>query len=177
MVKNKILNIFKTNKQYKNVSIFLKDLTLEQRHALNSYLVSGAGELPQGADVDTLTTFLLNSTIPDLEELVTVSSAWATQNDLFIQAENTVVDPDSAENNISARQINLTLNVNENIDPTRVLILSRDITDSDRLTLQEINVDTGDYVPVPVGAVAGILREYADAIERNQEEINSQELF
>lgn len=176
MVKKNFLDktkeALKIVKTQKNVETYLQSLKNDERLALNYFLMTGQGELPEGSNLDSLVDYFMSKEVKDIEKLVAEALKWAAENKIF-EDDNIIPNPDIAQHD-TARQINLMLNVNDNIDPTRVIVLSRDITNSDRLTLQEINVDTGNYVPVPVGAVATILREYADTIERQQEEINSQ---
>lgn len=176
MVKKNFLDktkeALKIVKTQKNVGAYLQGLKNDERLALNYFLMTGQGELPEGSNLDSLVDYFMSKEVKDIEKLVAEALKWAVENKVF-EDDNIIPNPDIAQHD-TARQINLMLNVNDNIDPTRVIVLSRDITNSDRLTLQEINVDTGNYVPVPVGAVATILREYADTIERQQEEINSQ---
>lgn len=172
---DKTKEALKINRTQKNAGSYLQSLKPDERLALNYYLMTGQGELSEGSNLDALVDYFVSKEVKELEEIVDSALEWADTNNVF-EENNIVPNLDMAQHE-TARQINLMLNVNDNIDPTRVIVLSRDISNSDRLTLQEINVDTGNYIPVPVGAVATILREYADTIERQQEEINSQGNF
>ena len=154
-----------TRKHYRKLDKFIKKLSTTERVTLNAYLMSGASELPENSNLDVIVHYLVDKTEQEWENLAATASVWASQQDLKF---------DGVEVPGVRRQLNFSINATESIDPTTVIVLSRDINNAEKLTLQEINVDSGDYIPVPVGALATLLREYADVIERRQEEINHQ---
>lgn len=152
-----------TRKHYRKLDRFIRKLSPDERHALNMYLMSGEGPLPEGSNLDTILEFLKAQPAENWSGLVVNALAWIVQNEDFKPASTDLA---------VRRQFNFTISAKDGVDPTTVILLSRDINDATKLTLQEINVDSGDYIPVPVESLAGLLREYADVMENRQAEIN-----
>lgn len=153
-----------TRKHYKKLDRFIRKLSPDERHALNMYLMSGEGPLPAGSNLDAVLDFLKQQPAETWQGLVVNALGWIVENKDFKPI---------SEDLAVRRQLNLTINATDSVDPTTVILLSRDINDATKLTLQEINVDSGDYIPVPVESLAGLLREYADVMETRQAEINN----
>jgi hypothetical protein len=151
--------------QYRKLNKLVTSLTTDERIALNAYFMSGSGPLEPGVNLNDIVEYLATLNIEEVKKVINEAKLWADKQD---NLANSLSHTDS---NIR-RQINFTLNATDQLDPTSVIVLSRDIGDADRLTLQEINVDTGDYIPIPTAAVVDILRNYADSIEERQAEIN-----
>jgi hypothetical protein len=158
------INSWRNMKQYRKLNKLVNSLEVEERIALNSYFISGAGPLEKGVNLNNVVEFLASRSIDEVQLIVEQAMLWAKEQELN-------ADTVPANHDVE-RQINFTLNVADKLDPTSVIVLSRDIGDADRLTLQEINVDNGDYIPVPPAAMAEILRNFADSIMERQEEIN-----
>ena len=155
---------FATRMKYKKLDKFVQKLSTTEKVSLNAYLMSGDGPLPQGSNLDAVLSYLVSIEPIEWSKTVGASVVWAEQHNITTDGE---VELPSVR-----RQLNFVINATDNIDPTTVILLSSDINDETKLTLQEINVDSGDYVPVPVEAIAGILREYADVMEKRQEQLN-----
>jgi len=158
------ISSWRNMKQYRKLNKLVKSLTTEEHIALNAFFISGAGPLEKGANLNNIVEFLVSLSIDEVKLIIEQAMDWAKEQKLN-------ADTVPANHDVE-RQINFTLNVADKLDPTSVIVLSRDIGDADRLTLQEINVDNGDYIPVPPAAMAEILRNFADSIMKRQEEIN-----
>lgn len=154
---------FATRKHYRKLDKFIRKLSPDERFALNAYLMSGEGPLPEDSNLDTVLAFLKAQPESTWSGLVVNALTWVVKNKNFVPV---------SEDLAVRRQVHFTINATDSVDPTTVILLSRDINDATKLTLQEINVDSGDYIPVPVESLAGILREYADVMEKRQAEIN-----
>lgn len=149
-------------KQYRRLNKILKTLTAEQKQKLNQYLMSGHGPLPENVNLDIILAFLVTQTPEQITDLVSeAESHIATTEDQAPERGDTVM-------------LNFSIKLTGDLDPKSVLVISRDITDAaaDRLVLQEVNIDSGNFLPVPAERVAGILKDYADTIVDRQNEIN-----
>lgn len=155
-----------TNKSaYKRLNKTLRSLTSQQKLSLNQYLMSGEGPLPENANVDTILAYLVTKRPEEVGELVQQAEKYA----------NTAADTAPSRDVDSEMVLNLSIKLTGDLDPKSIIVISRDITDSaaDRLVLQEVNVDSGTFLPVDPDRVAGILKDYANTIVARQEEINS----
>lgn len=156
---------FAIRMKYRKLDKFIQKLSTPEKVSLNAYLMSGEGPLPEGSNLDAVLSHLISLDPTEWSKIVGTANMWA-------ESHHITTDGD-IELPAVRRQLNFVINATDSIDPTTVLLLSRDINDETKLTLQEIDVDSGDYIPVPVEAVAGILREYADTIEKRQEQLNA----
>lgn len=151
-------------KQYRRLNKILKTLTADQKLNLNKFLMSGCGPLPEGANLDTILAFLVMQTPEQIEQLVLLAETHVDEK----QSED--VAPERGD----SVMLNFSIKLTGDLDPKSVIVISRDITDAeaDRIVLQEVNIDNGNFLPVDADRVAGILQEYANTIVERQNEIN-----
>lgn len=149
-------------KEYRRLNKILKSLSPAQKQALNLYLMSGEGPLPEGSNLDAILRFLLTKETDEIKELVREAENREFERTAIPQTEEAM------------KTLHFSLKVTNNLDPKTLFIVSRDITDSesDKLILQEVNIDSGDYIPLSAEQVASSLHQYADVMVERQNELN-----
>ena len=156
----------RTFKNYKKLDKVLKPFSVDEKYQLNDFLMSGNGPLQSGVNLDVISHYLLQLEPAEVEALVVKAKKFA------LETENAKLDGVSPA---AAKILNFNLQVAENMDPKTLFIVSRDVSDSssDKLILQEISIDEGNFLPLSTVQLATTLRDYADVLMIRQEELNA----
>lgn len=169
------------------VNKFWRSLKKVDQHIFASFLLNHhlGGVVDKSLGVNGVVNFLGTQTLDDVRDLQVLSKIWQKELEQQLtdeyaltetlnadEGEETDVELDGPPSDVVRKNFNVHFSLKDGLDPSKVLVISRDLNNDQALVLQDSSVDSGNYIPIPPQAIAGLLRGFADRIEKQQEELN-----